>query len=248
MDTTADGLNVREVARVAVWQHERQGDMTQPITTCETAFSAYFSKFPQMTAYTTAVTPHLTQEPTAIPIFVEGSIVLMMAWHDDFLGALVAHCTHQKQAEVREYFSTRGNDSERPAAVTCSLRDLISMGRRRVSLKRRGAALEKLFVPLFGFRPWPSDDVLNRLIDLNIVRQLIVHHGGGTVGDDFWDQLTNKSLVSTRPYGDLLVRSVDHERCLFFLKDAFMAFHEQAFHIKNEMLKRPEWTFKPSRQ
>ena len=113
--------------------------MTEPTTTCDLAFGHYLRKIAQMVSYTTAIAPNLLSEPTALPLFVESSVVLMMAWHESFLGSMLAQGTRQKEPDTRDYFSKHGKDSERPIAHECSLRDLISMAKRRVTFKLRGA-------------------------------------------------------------------------------------------------------------
>jgi hypothetical protein len=220
---------------------------SSPITVCEAAFSVYLAKFPQMTSYTSAVTPHLLKEPDAVPFFIDSSVVLMMAWHEEFLKSIFAYGIRHREAAAREYFAAHGHDSERPRAGTCDLRELIGMGRRRVTFKGRGAVAEKLFLHLFEFGLWPSDDVRDRVADVSIIRQLIVHHGGASLGDDYWNQLSDKALVTTTQYGDLpAIRRIDYGRCLVFLKDAFLALATQAYHLRDEMLKRPEWTYRPA--
>jgi hypothetical protein len=82
-------------------------------------------------------------------------------------------------------------------------------------------------------------------MDLNVIRQLVVHHGGTTLGDGYWEQLSDKSLVKTTRYGDLPpIRRIDYHRCVTgFMKDAFLALAQQARHVRDEMLKRPDWIY-----
>lgn len=217
------------------------------MTICESAFSVYLEKFPRMTDYTAAVTPHLSDAPAGIPLFIDSTVVLMMAWHEEFLKSIVANGILRKQNEARAYFAANGDPDERGRASGCSLAELLQMGRRRVTFKKRGAAAERVFFYLFGFSLWPSDQVRDQIVDLNVLRQLVVHHGGTVLGDSYWDQLTDKSLVETTQYDSLPpILRIDYHRCLTgFLKDAFLALAGQAFFVRGEMLKRPEWRYVP---
>jgi len=45
---------------------------------------------------------------------------------------------------------------------------LVSYGRSAVMHNELPKGLERLFQVLFGFSPWPDDNVRNRLVDLNL--------------------------------------------------------------------------------
>jgi len=216
------------------------------MTICEGAFAEYLKKFPDMTEYTAAIVPHLKERPLgAVSIFLDANVVLMMAWHEDFLKSILSCGARNRPDSAREYFKTCGRDGERLAASTWDLPSLIKAAQRRVTFKNRGRAITRLFEHLFGFPLWPDEDTQNRVLDLNVLRQLVVHHGGASLGDDYWNQLSDKKVVSTKKYGDLpVIRRIDYHYCTtVFMKDAFLALARQAYHVRDELLKRPEWVY-----
>jgi hypothetical protein len=210
------------------------------LTIFETAFSSYDARFSRLTDYIGAVMPGLVKDRRTVPLFVESLIVLIIAWHEDFLSSLVAQATRAREAAARDYFVRLG----RKEASNCPLRDLMIMATSRVDFRDRGRRIEATFVELLRFGPWPSDDVRDRIVDLNLLRQLVVHHTSGIVGDDYWIQFADKTLLATTQYGDLpAVRRIAHDRVLVFMKDAIVALKGQADHLRAEMLRRPEWVY-----
>jgi hypothetical protein len=128
----------------------------------------------------------------------------------------------------------------------CDLATLFTLARRQVSFKKRGLRFEQLFTTLYGFSPWPGDTVQNQLVDLNLARQLIVHSAGVCLGDGYWNQFSDKTLLDTTQYGDLpAVRRLAYPQLLLFLRDATHAVVAQSSHIRGELFARPEWVYKP---
>jgi hypothetical protein len=209
-------------------------------TIFETTFGIYEARFSRLVDYIAAVMPGLVKDRRTVPVFVESMIVLIIAWHEDFLSSLVAQATRARESAAREYFVRLG----RKEASNCALRDLMIMAKSRVDFRERGRRIEVTFIELLGFRPWPGDDVRDKIVDLNLLRQLVVHHTSGTVGDDYWIQFVDKTLLATTQYGDLpAVRRVAHDRVLVFIKEAIVALKGQADHLRAEMLRRPEWVY-----
>jgi hypothetical protein len=179
-----------------------------------------------------------------MPVFVESAVLLMVAWHEDFLGSLVATATRSKEPEFRAHLAAAGRQDEKTLATTCDLRTLLSLARRRISFRKRGKSIEAIFSQLLGFPAWPSETVRNRLVDLNLIRQLIVHSGGATVGDEYFNQLTDQSLLTTKQYPGLpAIRRLDHARILSFMLQMAATLKEHVDYLRREMLKRPEWTY-----
>jgi hypothetical protein len=211
-------------------------------TICDITFTLYVEKFRRLASYTEAVAPRLGEYPDGISLFVDSNVVLMLAWHEEFLKSLMADGIRHKENEARNYFSAHGHTEEKHQAHTCGLPALISMGRRRVTFKNRGAATERLFTHLFGFSLWPDERTHLYVSDLNILRQLVVHHGGASLGDEYWNQLHEKAIVETRRYGDLpAIRRIDYHYCLTrFMKDIFLALARQAYHVRDELQARSD--------
>ena len=118
------------------------------------------------------------------------------------------------------------------------------MAWRRFSWKKEGARTDQLFSHLFGFSLWPNAEVKASILDLNVLRQLIVHHGGASLGEEYWSQLHDKTLVRRTAYGPPVppIHRVDYERCYLFTLIALRALVKQAQYIQEEMLKQPRWT------
>lgn len=219
------------------------------LTLCENAFAHYQRQLPKMAEYMRSVIPYLAQNRTGIDIFADSVFVLMFAWHEQFLKSLVSSAIRYRQTQAREYLSKSGKPADAQRALDCDFPTLMSIGRGRVSFRKGAAPVERLITALFGFSVWPNDDVRNHIIDLNVLRQLIVHHSGSNVGDSYWDQVSDKSILKTKQYGDRPpIRSINYEYCVMeFMLRAFEALDQQSKYVRGELLKRPEWVWHPEK-
>jgi hypothetical protein len=210
------------------------------------AFAVLDGKAETMSAYLALINAGLPQHSTALPIATESTIVLLVAWQESFWRSLVAVAAQTKEKELRLFLSKGAPSKEQKHLNAVDRGTLIVLASRRLALKNRARRLEELFSAIFGFSPWPSESVKSALLDANLLRQLIVHGGGGTTGDAYFEQFTNKSLLSTRQYGNLsAVRTIDHAACLIFLQTAFDAVGAHVDHCRQELLKCPEWVYRP---
>jgi hypothetical protein len=210
------------------------------------AFAVLDGKAEKMSAYLSLLNDGLPRNIKALPIATESTIVLLVAWHESFLHSLVAGAAQAKETELRGFLGRSVSTKEQQHLSSIDRGALIAIAIRRLAFKDRARRLEGLFSEIFGFSPWPSESVKDHLLDLNLLRQLIVHNGGGTTGDAYFDQFVNKALLSTRRYGNLPpVRTIDHPACLAFLRTAFDAFGAHVNHCRQELLKRPEWVYRP---
>lgn len=117
---------------------------------------------------------------------------------------------------MRRYFATQGQ----PHTLTCDLPTLLSVSKSKIKFTERGRQIEPIFM-----------------------EALVVHHTGGSVGDAYWDQLTDRTLLKSTQYGDFpAIRRVAHERVLVFLNEAIVALKAQTDYLRAEMLQRSEWT------
>ena len=215
----------------------------QAQTKFETAFHLYDSHFGALDDYLGAILPILMGKPQVLPMFVESTVVLIQAWHEDFLKSIVSTAAREKEADTREYFRKHG----RKDALSCDLPRLLKMARGRIKFDDRGEAIADIFARLLGFAPWPDEEVRNMFVDFNFLRQFIVHHSDGVLGDDYFLQFTDKTLLSVKQYEGLpAIRRVAHGRVLIFIKEFLdTAVKIQNLHIRTEMLSRPEWIYQP---
>lgn len=163
------------------------------------------------------------------------------------MSSLLAGAAEPMEPQVRSYLAQHGSDTEKKIALTCERKRLIAMLGNRVKLTKQGRRLDRVFEVLFGVSPWPSAAVKSQLFDLNLLRQLIVHHGGGHAGDEYWDQFTSKSLLTTKQYKGLpRVINISHMAVARFLPTAFAAMSAQANHIRAGLLANPVWRYQGS--
>jgi hypothetical protein len=200
----------------------------------EPCFFVHEERCGRMTHYISAVRSALLENPKAVPLFVESTIVLMVAWQEDFLGSVVGTAAHNKQSELREYLVSRGRPEEQSIVSNCDLATLVSIARRQIQIKKRGQAIESIFQRLFGVSAWRTDDSRARFVDLNLLRQIIVHHGGANLGDAYWDQLTDKTLLDEMRYGDPLpvIRRIRYSQALVFIHTIAVELADQVAHLR----------------
>jgi hypothetical protein len=165
----------------------------------------------------------------------------MIARHEYFLGSLLSESVSHADDAWRRHLAEVAEPTVRPQISSWDAKMLRSAARRRVSLKKRGDALTRTFNAIFGFPPWPNADVLSTVLDLNLLRQLIVHHDNASVGDDYWAQLSDKELLDTEMWGRYAVRRVNVPACLAFLPKAAGALSAQVKHLRNEVAARDIW-------
>ena len=148
-----------------------------------------------MTAYVDVVSPAITANVAQLPIFVESIVVLTVAYMEDFLTSLVGSAAREREVELRKHLSNGLTEQGRITVITCDIPVLMQMAKRRVDFRRKGARLESLFQVMFGCSPWPDVDTLTTINDLVLVRQVIVHQGGGDLGS-YANQVRQPKLVS----------------------------------------------------
>jgi hypothetical protein len=147
---------------------------------------------------------------------------------------LTAGGVRQRESVVRHYFSQHGSPDERRISETCDLRTLIRMARRRLTFKKRGAGIERLFGVLFGISPWHSEDGFRTISDLILVRNVFVHEGDSVLGEHA-TQAHRRGLFVSRTYGEFKVYSVNYDTTLLFLRDAIIALKDQSEYVRREI-------------
>ena len=109
-------------------------------------------------------------------------------------------------------------------------------------VKDGGRPIANVFTAILGFSPWPNDRVRAAFVDLNLIRQLIVHYGGRVLGDAYYAQLTTKGLLGVRQDKNAPpIRFIEHIEALKHIQVVVQCAIEQNRHLRDEMLQRPEW-------
>ncbi len=197
-------------------------------------FEVYKNKVKQMDAYVGVLSPVLTANRLQVPIFVESVVVLTVAYMEDFLASLVGSATREHEQELRALLSDGLTDEQRKTVMTCDIPALAQMAKRRIDFRKRGARLERLFQVMFGCSPWPDVDTFAVINDLVLVRQVIIHHGGGDLGA-YADQVSRPALFTVRDYQGLKVYWLEHLQVLVLYRDALVALKAQLQHLEGAL-------------
>lgn len=219
------------------------------LPTLESPFFFYQRRLSGAAAYIEAVTPYVVQNPASLRVLVDGSIVLAIAYLEDFLGSILGLASHHRQAALRRFFGKHGSTDERARAATCDLPALIGMARRRLSFKKQGAPIERIFSVLFGCSPWPSDGVRDVVLDLVLIRHMIVHAGGAEAGigrtRQYAAQLRRTEVLTVRAYGEYSTYHVDPWKALLLYRDAMVALESLLHHLRKELVESDRWQLLP---
>ena len=194
-------------------------------------FHIYRDKISKMAAYVDVVSPAITANVAQLPIFVESIVVLTVAYMEDFLTSLVGSAAREGEVELRKHLSNGLTEQERTTVLTCDIPVLVQMAKRRVDFRRKGARLESLFQVMFGCSPWPDVDTLTTINDLVLVRQVIVHQGGGDLGS-YANQVRQPGLFTVRDYQGLKVYWLAHMQVLILYREALLALNAQLQHLE----------------
>jgi hypothetical protein len=225
--------------------------MAQPQRTkCDGELDYYAHKHEATVEYLAAVLdycrtigPAVAEKRGAIEVFIQSLVTLLVARHEWFLGMILAAGVRENPDRWQSYLVVQAKPEDRDRVRAYDLRTLIQQAKRTTSLKKRGASFERAFRQIFGFSPWPSEEARQVILDLNLLRQLFVHHNAATLGDDYYSQFSRKQLLNTRKYGGnpSAAHSADYRDCLTFLPEAVMMLEKQRLYFRAEMLIRPEW-------
>jgi hypothetical protein len=213
------------------------------ITKCHGEIEFYARTHQGTVEYLSSVGPALVGKKGAIEVFIQSLVTLLVARHEWFLGMILVVGVRERKDHWRDYLVSReANPAQKERLVSADLKTLIHEAKKTVGMKRQGAAFARVFAELFGFSPWPSDATHSAFLDLNLLRQLFVHHNAASLGDEYRSQFSRKELLGTQQYGDLPpIHFVDYHECLGFLPEAVRSLEAQRLHMKAEMLARPEW-------
>jgi hypothetical protein len=150
---------------------------------------------------------------------------------EDFLASLVGSAARDREAELRQHLSKGLTEQERTTVRTCDIPVLVQMAKRRVDFRKKGARLEGLFQVTFSCSPWPDVDTLTTINDLVLVRQVIVHQGGGDLGS-YANQVRQPGLFTVRDYQGLKVYWLAHLQVLILYREALSALNAQLQYLE----------------
>jgi hypothetical protein len=211
------------------------------VLTVETSFGGNEMQLARVADYLNAISPCIERQPAAFPLFAESLTITTVALHEHFLASLVAGAAHHSQPVLRKYFAEDGNENEKKAAADCDLGTIIRLAKRRLSFKKGGARIVKLFELLFGLSPWPSGEVHHTILDLVLLRNIFVHEGTAVLGEHA-EQAYRPGLFSTRKYGDLpTIYHVEHLQVLLLLRDALVGMKAQADYLRQRLSEQDQW-------
>lgn len=215
----------------------------------ETAFFGYNTRFAGLESYTKAVVGYVLQLPLAereraCGVFAQGSIVLAIAYLEDFLQGLIGMATRPREKALRRYLAKDGTPDHRAKVTACSIPELVKFAKARISF-RQGKRIESIYQAVFACSPWPSDDVRDLIMELARVRHVIVHSGSADVGIEdvgpYVSQLRRAADVfNVRTYGEFTTYTFNAEAALRFFMTALMAMQSQKDHLRKS-LATDEW-------
>ena len=218
--------------------------MQAPRTKLELTFGGYQRALSRVLAYVNVVSTPVRENPGAVPVFVEALSIATVARLEHFLVSLFAGAVHEREDAVRRNFAKHGSDGERRVARTCSRGVLIRMVKRRISFAKRASGIEAMSDLLFGFPPWPDQELFETLSDLVLLRNIFVHEGDRVL-PDYARQAFRKELFTANTYGEFVVHPVNYSEALRLVRDATAALQRHMEYIRAELLKRREWVWKP---
>jgi hypothetical protein len=192
--------------------------------------------------YLALIAPAISTSNDAKKLWLESSILLLVAWHEELLGTLAVTAAHERESQLRSWLAAEVDidEDKREKILRADRRELIVRAKHKLDLKKAGARITRFGIEVWQFDPWPSEECKHDLIDLNLIRQIIAHHDGGDVGDGYWNQLSRKDLLRTSEYPGLPpVRQLDHEHCIVFMKSAVASLLRQAIHVQTKLRALP---------
>jgi hypothetical protein len=215
------------------------------LPTMEAPLFFHEQRLQEAISYMQAVTPCIAGKPALLRVFVDSSIVLAVAQLEAFLRSLVGTAAHVRHAALRKHLARNASRHEQAQVRTCDLQQLVRLAGRRVSFENQGKAIDRLFAVLFGCSPWPSHDQRDVVVDMAMVRNMIVHHGGTDVGlgdvGQYARQVRRSDVLTVRRYGDLAVYEVDSPKALLLYRDAMQALVAQTYHLREQLVKSDAW-------
>jgi hypothetical protein len=140
----------------------------------------YAHQIERLNAFTQAVQDPIaaTRDQAVRRTLQEMLIVAVVAHLEEFLTCVIGLASFYREREFRDFLAVEGNEHEKAASQTCNAAHLMRLARRRVTFKKGGKPLARIFEVLLDSRPWPNDDTRRYVCDLVRVRNIIVHQGG----------------------------------------------------------------------
>jgi hypothetical protein len=202
-------------------------------------FSIYEMRLGSVTAYVRAVTPIIAVESASLGIFLEGSLLLIVADLEHFLKGLVGSAARNKESALRRHLAKNADEAAQTRIRRSDIFALVQLAKSRVSFERNAAPLDGIFRAMFDCVVWPSEEVRKVLLDLYLVRNMIAHTGGADVGiggeGGYAKQLRRADVFVVRSYGEFSAYHLDPLKALLFFQDALVAVRDLFEHLRKHL-------------
>jgi hypothetical protein len=112
--------------------------------------------------------------------FVIESIIIRRASNfEELLKCLIMIASIREETKTIEYFKINGNEETKANIQRgCDLGTLSAYAQAELSFKDDAKKLERIFQHLFGFSPFPNQEAKDYVLDMNLIRNIVVHEGG----------------------------------------------------------------------
>jgi hypothetical protein len=229
--------------------HDTVGVTRMATTHLAAAFGVYLERISQLKAYCAAVVPFILALPMserekARYSFVESSVVLAIAYLEDFLRSLVGMATRPREQALRKHLQKGADDAQRKSIRECDIYQLSARAQLRITFKE-GARIDAIYHALFRCSAWPSVEARDTLMSLALVRQIVVHKGSADVGiggeGSYARRLQQAGIFHTTTYGDWSVHTLAPEPTLDLFNQAMRALVEQFLYLKARIADDDAW-------
>jgi len=218
-------------------------------TVIEGPFRGFEQRLSAMKDYMYAMHPGITQQPTALPVFVQSCVVLTTAQYSEFLRALVGTAAGHREAQLRKHLVKTAPRDRRLQVKHLDRVALAREAKNRLSFKDGARRIAALFIAIFGCPPWPPEEVRDLLSDLVVIRNMIVHEGDAEVGighiGHYAAQLRKAEVFKVSGYGDWNINHLDPMKTLFFFNQAVQGIATSFHYLEERLVSSDDWLRRP---
>lgn len=144
-------------------------------------FNRHAFQIRRISDYEKIVLPIINKlENRDIAQFVLESIIIRRAsYFEELLKCIIMIASVREESKTREYFTKNGSEEIKTNIKRgCNLGTLAIYAEAEVSFKDDAKKLERIFDCYFGFSPFPNQEAKDYILDMNLIRNIIVHEGG----------------------------------------------------------------------